>query len=221
VPLQAGLWNWALPTSSPQSSGSLADDDGLPQASAKKVTHEDIFASFLNALASSLADSELKLTAQHQENVIHCGTLQTTPEHSVVVCSKIQPPDEFTSRTWSIANSTVAIPGSDIKRKPGPDLVLFDDIKPKWGNIRVCAELTSSQYMLAKRVAKVADIQVYPLLSNQPWRCFALILSFIDNYRELRALLYDHSGSVTSPRYKINEDPHKFVQIIAAVALAT
>jgi hypothetical protein len=29
----------------------------------------------------------------HQENVIYYGTLQTTTEHYVVLCSKIQPTD--------------------------------------------------------------------------------------------------------------------------------
>jgi hypothetical protein len=31
---------------------------------------------------------------KHQEDVIHYGTLQTITEHSVVLCSKIQPTDE-------------------------------------------------------------------------------------------------------------------------------
>ncbi|KAJ8586096.1 hypothetical protein M405DRAFT_377536 [Rhizopogon salebrosus TDB-379] len=31
---------------------------------------------------------------EHQENVIYYGTLQTTTEHYVVLCSKIQPTDE-------------------------------------------------------------------------------------------------------------------------------
>jgi hypothetical protein len=31
--------------------------------------------------------------APHQENVIYYGTLQTTTEHYVVLCSKIQPTD--------------------------------------------------------------------------------------------------------------------------------
>jgi hypothetical protein len=31
---------------------------------------------------------------EHQENVIHYGTLQTITEHSVVLCCKIQPTDE-------------------------------------------------------------------------------------------------------------------------------
>jgi hypothetical protein len=30
----------------------------------------------------------------HQENVIYYGTLQTTTEHYVVLCSKIQPTDD-------------------------------------------------------------------------------------------------------------------------------
>jgi hypothetical protein len=36
----------------------------------------------------------------HQENVIYYGTLQTTTEHYVVLCSKIQPTDVVEGR-WS------------------------------------------------------------------------------------------------------------------------
>jgi hypothetical protein len=115
---QVGLWNWALPTSPPQSSSNLADDFGLPQASAKEATHKEIFASFLNALANSLAEVQPELAAG------------------------------FTSRMWSAAKSMVAVPDNEIRCKP--DLVLSDNIKPKWGNIWVCAELTSSQYKPAK-----------------------------------------------------------------------
>jgi hypothetical protein len=59
-----------------------------------------------------------------------------------------------------------------------PDLVLSNDIKPEWGNIRVCTELTYSQYMPAQQIVKAADTQAYLLFSNQPWRRFAFILSF-------------------------------------------
>jgi hypothetical protein len=31
----------------------------------------------------------------HQDNVIYYGTLQTTTEHYVVLCSKIQPTDDI------------------------------------------------------------------------------------------------------------------------------
>jgi hypothetical protein len=34
-----------------------------------------------------------RLSTVHQENVIYYGTLQTTTEHYVVLCSKIQPTD--------------------------------------------------------------------------------------------------------------------------------
>lgn len=114
VPLydsQAGLWNWALPMTPPQSSAN--SNDTLAHPGVEKFTHEEIFSSFLNALSTAMAESEDKLI-----------TLSAT-------------------RTWSASNSTVAVSGSNIKRKP--DLVLSDDIKPKWGNICVCAELTHSQ----------------------------------------------------------------------------
>jgi hypothetical protein len=37
------------------------------------------------------------LVGTHQENVIYYGTLQTTTEHYVVLCSKIQPTDAVVS----------------------------------------------------------------------------------------------------------------------------
>ncbi|KAJ8597318.1 hypothetical protein M405DRAFT_554620 [Rhizopogon salebrosus TDB-379] len=46
----------------------------------------------INPIVSSLLRSGGPL--EHQENVIYYGTLQTTTEHYVVLCSKIQPTDE-------------------------------------------------------------------------------------------------------------------------------
>ncbi|KAG1895809.1 kinase-like domain-containing protein [Suillus fuscotomentosus] len=125
----------------------------------------------------------------------------------------------FPPRTWSASNSTVAVSSSDIKCKP--DLVLSDEIKPKWGNIRICAELTYSQYKPAQRIVKAADTQAYLLLSNQPWRRFALILSFTHQYHELRVLLYDHAGGVVTPHIKIHQNPNAFTEIIAAVVFGS
>ncbi|KAG1797797.1 uncharacterized protein HD556DRAFT_1440758 [Suillus plorans] len=174
VPLydsQAGLWNWALPMTPPQSS--INSNDALPQPG---VTHEEIFLSFLNALCTAMAEAEDKLI-----------TLPAT-------C------------TWSASNSTVAVSGSDIK--PKPDLVLSDDIKP-------------SQYKPAQWIAKAADTQAYLLLSNQPWRHFALVLSFTHQYCELRVLLYDHAGGVVTPSIKIQQSPDAFAQIIASVVFGS
>ncbi|KAG1901626.1 uncharacterized protein F5891DRAFT_1187500 [Suillus fuscotomentosus] len=191
VPLydsQAGLWNWALPTTPPQSSTNSTDTT-LPQPDVKKFTHEEIFSSFFNVLSTAMAESESKLI-----------TLSAT-------C------------TWSASNSTVAVSGSDIKRKP--DLVLSNEIKPKWGNIRVCAELTYSQYKPAQRIVKAADTQAYLLLRNQPWRHFTLILSFTHQYCELRVLLYDHAGGVVTPHIKIHQNLNVFAEIIAAVVFGS
>ncbi|KAG1897425.1 uncharacterized protein F5891DRAFT_1191870 [Suillus fuscotomentosus] len=164
----------------PPQSSVNSNDTLPPQLGVEKFTHEEIFSSFLNALDTVMAESEDKLI-----------TLSAT-------------------RTWSASNSTVAVSGSDIKRKP--DLVLSDDIKPKWGNI--C-------YKPAQRIVKAADTQAYLLLSNQPWRRFALILSFTHQYRELRVLLYDHAGGVVTPHIKIHQNPDAFAQIIAAVVFGS
>ncbi|KAG2131044.1 hypothetical protein DEU56DRAFT_914576 [Suillus clintonianus] len=116
---------------------------------------------------------------------------------------------------WSTAHSMTPVQGAKIKHKP--DLVLCDDIKPKWGNIRACAELTVSQYKPRKWCVRAADTQAYLLLSNQPWRHFTLILSFTNGYNDLRVLLYNHSGGVVSPCYNISHHPNTFSQIIATV----
>ncbi|KAG1849011.1 hypothetical protein F4604DRAFT_1935091 [Suillus subluteus] len=179
VPLydsQARLWNWALPTTPPLSSINSNNALASPPSGAKKFTHEEIFSSFLNALGTTLAESEQKLI-----------TLSAT-------------------HTWSASNSTVAVSGSDIKRKP--DLVLSDDIKPKWGNIR---------YKPAQQIVKAADTQAYLILSNQPWRHFVFILSFTNQYRKLWVLLYDHAGGVVTPCIKIHQNPDSFTQIITAI----
>ncbi|KAG2087115.1 uncharacterized protein F5147DRAFT_781412 [Suillus discolor] len=103
----------------------------------------------------------------------------------------------FATSTWSAASAQKALPGSDIKRKP--DLVLSDDISAKWGNIRA------------------ADTHAYIMMSEQPWRRFALILSFTDEYRHLRVLMYDHSGGAVSPHFNIYKQPDIFSHIIAAI----
>jgi hypothetical protein len=53
---------------------------------------------------------------QHQENVIYYGTLQTTTEHYVVLCSKIQPTDERISRRAVIV-SVYRLRGAEEKER--------------------------------------------------------------------------------------------------------
>ncbi|KAG1890633.1 uncharacterized protein F5891DRAFT_1197910 [Suillus fuscotomentosus] len=58
-------------------------------------------------------------------------------------------------------------------------------------------------------------------MSEQPWRHFALILSFTDEYRHLRVLMYDHSGGAVSPRFDIYTQPDIFSHIIAAITFGS
>jgi len=51
------------------------------------------------------------------------------------------------------------------------------------------------------------DTHAYLMMSEQPWRHFALILSFTNAYRHLRVLMYDHSGGVVSPLFDIYQEP--------------
>ncbi|KAG1776680.1 hypothetical protein EV702DRAFT_1198050 [Suillus placidus] len=101
----------------------------------------------------------------------------------------------FATSTWSAANAQKALAGSDIKHKP--DLVLSDNP--------------------AMRLGKAADTHAYLMMSEQPWRCFALILSFTDEYCHLRVLMYDHSGGAVSPRFDIYKQPDILSHIIAAI----
>ncbi|KAG1883167.1 hypothetical protein F4604DRAFT_1921074 [Suillus subluteus] len=105
VPLydtNVGLRNWGLLLSYPNG-GSVAEDC-IPLPGVEKSTHKEIFATFFNAVATSMAELQLKLL---------------TPSATQI---------------WSVAHSTVPMEGTEIKCKL--DLVLSDDIKPKWGNIR-------------------------------------------------------------------------------------
>ncbi|KAG1745487.1 uncharacterized protein EDB91DRAFT_1246361 [Suillus paluster] len=113
------------------------------------------------------------------------------------------------------ANAHKALPGSKIQHKP--DLVLSDDVTTKWGNIRVSGELTHSSYKPAMQLGKAADTHAYLMMSKQPWRCFALILSFTNQYHHLRVLMYDHSGGAVSTHFDIYDQPDLFSHIIAVL----
>ncbi|KAG1842146.1 hypothetical protein F4604DRAFT_1690068 [Suillus subluteus] len=121
----------------------------------------------------------------------------------------------YATRTWSAASAHKALPGSDIKCKP--DLVLSDDITARWGNIRISSELTHSPYKPAMRLGKAADTHAYLMMSEQPWRRFALILSFTDAYHHLRVLMYNHSGGAVSTRFDIYQQPDIFSHIVTAI----
>lgn len=192
VPLydtEAKTWNWALPVDPPENGSNPAGVD-------------------------SGSDSEDNATQEttHEENFaafLNAFASCLSRSRSELVAMR------FATGTWSAANAQKALPGSAIKRKP--DIVLSDDISAKWGNIRVSAELTHSRYQPAMRLGKAADTHAYIMMSEQPWRRFALILSFTNKYRHLRVLMYDHSGGVVSPRFDIYTQPNAFLHIIAAI----
>lgn len=192
VPLydtEAKTWNWALPVDPPENGSNPAGVD-------------------------SGSDSEDNATQEttHEENFaafLNAFASCLSRSRSELVAMR------FATGTWSAANAQKALPGSAIKRKP--DIVLSDDISAKWGNIRVSAELTHSRYRPAMRLGKAADTHAYIMMSEQPWRRFALILSFTNKYRHLRVLMYDHSGGVVSPRFDIYTQPNAFLHIIAAI----
>ncbi|KAG1765185.1 hypothetical protein EV702DRAFT_1051093 [Suillus placidus] len=124
--------------------------------------------------------------------------------NALAIClAKAQPKSLATSVTatctWTAAHAHKPLPGTD------------------WGNIRVSAELTCSAYQPTMQLVKAADAHAYLMLSQQPWRRFALVLSLTNAYRELRVLFYDHAGGVVSPSFNINQKLHIVAHIIAAI----
>ncbi|KAG1849826.1 hypothetical protein C8R48DRAFT_778420 [Suillus tomentosus] len=197
VPLydtEAKAWNWALPVDPPKnasSSRSGADSEGESEGESEG---DDMQKATHKEIFAAFLNALAGCLAASQPKLVEM---------------------RFATSTWSAASAQKALPGSDIKRKP--DLVLSDDISAKWGNIRVSAELTHSRYQPAMRLGKAADTHAYIMMSEQPWRRFALILSFTDEYRHLRVLMYDHSGGAVSPRFDIYQQPDIFSHIIAAI----
>ncbi|KAG1816745.1 uncharacterized protein BJ212DRAFT_1480604 [Suillus subaureus] len=195
--IETSTWNWDLPVNPPgggsDSDASGGSSHGAPVSQdpevADSATYEEIFASFMNALAGCLSASQPLL------------------EHEC-----------YATRTWSAANAHKALPGSEIKCKP--DLVLSDNITAKWGNIRVSGELIHSPYKPVMWLGKAADTHAYLMMSEQPWRRFALILSFTNAYHHLQVLLYDHSGGMVSTRFDIYQQPDLFSHIIAVINFA-
>ncbi|KAG2358665.1 hypothetical protein BDR07DRAFT_1489173 [Suillus spraguei] len=100
VPLydtETSTWNWNLPVNPPGDTDSDSENAGSTSGApvspdteaAGNATHEEIFASFLNALAGCLLASQTLLERE---------------------C--------YATRTWSAASAHTALPGSTIKRKP-------------------------------------------------------------------------------------------------------
>ncbi|KAG1886286.1 hypothetical protein F4604DRAFT_1675922 [Suillus subluteus] len=191
VPLydtEAKIWNWALPVDPPENGSS----------SPSQVESEGNDTQAQGATYEEIVAAFLNALT---------GCLAVSQPKLVAM--------RFATSSWSAANAQKALPGSDIKCKT--DLILSDNISAKWGNIRVSAELMHSRYKPAMRLGKAADTHAYLVMSEQPWRCFALILSFTDEYRHLRVLMYDHSGGAVSPRFDIYKQPDIFSHIIAAI----
>jgi hypothetical protein len=95
--IETSTWNWDLPVNPPgggsDSDTSGGSSHGAPASQdpevAESATYEEIFASFMNALAGCLSASQPLLERE---------------------C--------YATRTWSAANAHKALPGSEIKRKP-------------------------------------------------------------------------------------------------------
>ncbi|KAG2157307.1 hypothetical protein DEU56DRAFT_905962 [Suillus clintonianus] len=189
-------WNWDLPVDPPRDS-SDSDPSGTSSQTHNTPANQDDpapeRATYEEIVASFLNALAACLLAK--ETLLECECYS--------ICK------------WSAANAHKPLPGSEIKHKP--NLVLSDDIAAKWGNIRVSGELTHSTYKPAMRRGKAADTHAYLMMSEQPWRRFALILSFTDSYCHLRVLMYDHSGGAVSTPFNIHTQPDLFSHIIAVI----
>ncbi|KAG0692987.1 hypothetical protein DFH29DRAFT_816849 [Suillus ampliporus] len=61
------------------------------------------------------------------------------------------------------------------------------------------------------------DSKAYLLLRHQPWRCFILLLSVCNGYRDLRVHLYNHSGGIVTPCINIDWDPDRFLHTFSCI----
>ncbi|KAG2106248.1 uncharacterized protein F5147DRAFT_653992 [Suillus discolor] len=199
VPLydaDAQLWNWNLPTLAPTNKS-------------ESTTHSQPSESL------DLEDNaEIGEAAKPTHEEIFSSFFNT-----LAICLvKAEPKllaNPTATRTWTAAHAHKPLPGSEVKWKP--DLLLSDEITANWGNIRVSAELTHSSYQPALRLVKAADTHAYLMLSEQPWRRFALVLSLTNEYRELRVLFYNDAGGVVSPAFNIYQKPSILTHIIAVL----
>ncbi|KAG1737280.1 hypothetical protein EDB19DRAFT_1909804 [Suillus lakei] len=119
------------------------------------------------------------------------------------------------NRVWSGAHSTTPIKGEDIPHKY--DIVMSDEPNPGWAGVKVVTEVMSSKYRPGKSTTKSLDTKAYIILKHQPWRCFALMLSLCNHYRELRVHIYNHSGSAISPPFHIDQQKDKFLQSLSSI----
>ncbi|KAG2156557.1 uncharacterized protein EDB93DRAFT_1247266 [Suillus bovinus] len=194
VPLyntEMSTWNWDLPVDSP------GNDLDLGPSGSTSPTSQDPEA------AERVTYKEI--FALFMNALAHC----------LLASQPLLEKECYATHTWSAASAHKALPGSKIQCKP--DLILSDDVPAKWGNIRVSGELTHSTYKPTTQLGKAADTHVYLMMSEQPWRCFVLILSLTDQYRHLRVLMYDHSGGAVSTHFNIYSQPDLFSHIIAVI----
>jgi hypothetical protein len=119
---------------------------------------------------------------------------------------------------WSGAHSTVLIRGENIPHKP--DIIMSDDLNPGWAEIKVVAELMSSEYKPAEYIAKSLDTKAYLILRHQSWRHFAFMMSFCNKYCKLHIHTYDQSGSTISPYFDIQRHKDAFVRIFLTIVFS-
>ncbi|KAG1823483.1 uncharacterized protein BJ212DRAFT_1296105 [Suillus subaureus] len=101
--------------------------------------------------------------------------------------------------------ATHAVPTQDIQQKP--DLVLSNHV----------VQLGWNNFMPAAHVGSSMDTKAYLLFHGQPWCPFVLLLSFCNQYHDLRIHLYNHSGGLVSPVFNINNNPDIYLQILTGI----
>ncbi|KAG1864456.1 hypothetical protein C8R48DRAFT_772976 [Suillus tomentosus] len=116
---------------------------------------------------------------------------------------------------WHGSHSTRPVGNGYIRRKP--DLVLSDEADLQWNSMLVVAELSSTAYTPAERAGRTLDTKAWLMFKDQPWRRFVLLLSFLDDCRELRVHLYDHSGGIVTPPVNVDREPDIFIYIMACI----
>lgn len=78
-----------------------------------------------------------------------------------------------------------------------------------------------SSYQPALWLVKATDTHAYLMLSKQPWKCYALVLSLTNKYLELIVLFYNYASGVVFPTFNIYQKPNIVTYIIAVLCFSS
>jgi hypothetical protein len=125
---------------------------------------------------------------------------------------------EYSTRKLPVSAVDSRLVGSYTRKL---DLILLDknvldDVT--WKSPKVIGEFTMTTFAKSKTISHTINTKAYLLLSSQPWRRFAIVIS-IANW-QLRVHLYDRAGTVRSKPYDFHANYNSIIHIMDTLALA-